>query len=279
MNRSMVEAKEDSILLGYLRAIRCSTKFVYLESEFFISGSLKWRKRRPGMVINTIAEALADQIRSKGIRVYIVVPLYPECSPDGPLAFPFGDLINVQIRTMEMLHREVALACQDKKPENHIQLCAVGRTHFLSKARYPVYVHSKLFVVDDQFVIVGSANINDRSLCGYRDVEICVGLTHPTEIADFRKKCWRSLMTVEVATLDPSLESTLLAVRAEAEVNWELFCSFAEMRSPMMQYPAIWNEKEKILDMRLVPQGNGKLVQFPNGSLSQRGQFTSFLLA
>lgn len=120
MYRSMIEAKEDSILLGYLRAIRCATKFVYLESEFFISGSCKWRKRRPGMVINTIAEVLADQICNKGICVYVVVPLYPECSVDGPLAFPFGDLINIQIRTMEMLYREVTLACPDKKPANHI---------------------------------------------------------------------------------------------------------------------------------------------------------------
>lgn len=86
-------------------------------------------------------------------------------------------------------------------------------------------------------------------------------------------------MTREVATLDPSLASTLLVVRAEAEANWESFCSFAEMRSPVMQYPAIWNENEKTLDVQLVPQGNGKLVQFPDGSISQRGQFTSFLLA
>lgn len=32
-----------------------------------------------------------------------------------------------------------------------------------------IYVHSKLMVVDDRRAIVGSANINDRSLIGDRD--------------------------------------------------------------------------------------------------------------
>jgi phospholipase D1/2 len=35
-----------------------------------------------------------------------------------------------------------------------------------------IYVHSKLMIVDDKYVIIGSANINDRSLNGDRDSEI-----------------------------------------------------------------------------------------------------------
>lgn len=31
-------------------------------------------------------------------------------------------------------------------------------------------------IVDDKFVIIGSANINDRSMCGTRDSEIAVCL-------------------------------------------------------------------------------------------------------
>jgi phospholipase D1/2 len=37
-----------------------------------------------------------------------------------------------------------------------------------------IYVHTKLLIVDDRFVIVGSANINDRSLAGGRDSELAV---------------------------------------------------------------------------------------------------------
>lgn len=35
-----------------------------------------------------------------------------------------------------------------------------------------VYVHSKLMIVDDREVLIGSANINDRSLLGSRDSEV-----------------------------------------------------------------------------------------------------------
>ena len=37
-----------------------------------------------------------------------------------------------------------------------------------------VYVHTKLMIVDDEYVICGSANINDRSQMGDGDSEICL---------------------------------------------------------------------------------------------------------
>lgn len=37
-----------------------------------------------------------------------------------------------------------------------------------------IYIHSKLMVVDDRFALLGSANVNDRSLLGERDSEIAV---------------------------------------------------------------------------------------------------------
>jgi phosphatidylserine/phosphatidylglycerophosphate/cardiolipin synthase-like enzyme len=39
-----------------------------------------------------------------------------------------------------------------------------------------IYIHSKLLIVDDRHIIIGSANINDRSLSGKRDSEIAVML-------------------------------------------------------------------------------------------------------
>lgn len=35
-----------------------------------------------------------------------------------------------------------------------------------------VYVHSKIMIIDDCTTLVGSANINDRSLLGSRDSEV-----------------------------------------------------------------------------------------------------------
>ena len=37
-----------------------------------------------------------------------------------------------------------------------------------------IYVHNKMMIVDDNTVIIGSANINDRSLLGERDSEIAI---------------------------------------------------------------------------------------------------------
>ncbi|XP_069983520.1 uncharacterized protein [Penaeus vannamei] len=41
-------------------------------------------------------------------------------------------------------------------------------SHFL------IYVHSKLLIADDAYLVVGSANFNDRSFLGDRDTEIAV---------------------------------------------------------------------------------------------------------
>ena len=42
-----------------------------------------------------------------------------------------------------------------------------------------VYVHAKGMIVDDEYVLIGSANINERSLDGSRDTEIAMGAYQP----------------------------------------------------------------------------------------------------
>lgn len=37
-----------------------------------------------------------------------------------------------------------------------------------------LYIHSKLMIVDDRIIIIGSANLNDRSQVGFRDSEIAI---------------------------------------------------------------------------------------------------------
>jgi phospholipase D1/2 len=65
-----------------------------------------------------------------------------------------------------------------------------------------VYVHSKLLIVDDNVLIMGSANINDRSMLGNRDSELCIGIYEAkpdvsfnsndtsSVIKRFREKLW-----------------------------------------------------------------------------------------
>ena len=42
-----------------------------------------------------------------------------------------------------------------------------------------MYVHSKMTIVDDEYILIGSANINQRSLSGERDSEIAMGGFQP----------------------------------------------------------------------------------------------------
>ena len=51
---------------------------------------------------------------------------------------------------------------------------------FRQTMRQMIYVHSKMMIVDDAYIIVGSANINERSMAGTRDTEIAVGCWQPT---------------------------------------------------------------------------------------------------
>jgi phospholipase D1/2 len=44
-----------------------------------------------------------------------------------------------------------------------------------------IYVHSKGMIVDDEYVISGSANINQRSMDGSRDTEIAMGGYQPNQ--------------------------------------------------------------------------------------------------
>ena len=74
-----------------------------------------------------------------------------------------------------------------------------------------VYVHSKLLIVDDRIVILGSANINDRSLAGGRDSELAVCVTdlssqtapidgrNPIHVRSFAHKLRKDLWTKHFA--------------------------------------------------------------------------------
>jgi len=69
-------------------------------------------------------------------------------------------------------------------------------------------VHSKLLIVDDAIALIGSANINDRSMVGYRDSELAVvieddfnisskmaGVDHTAKrfAYSLRRNCWKRI--------------------------------------------------------------------------------------
>ncbi|GIY48766.1 phospholipase D1 [Caerostris darwini] len=136
-------------------------------------------------VFNGIADALCNRIlrayRNKTpFHVYVVIPLLPAF--EGELGTGSGTCIQAITywnyksicRGPTSLYSRLSRHIRD--PSVYISFCGL-RTHgSLNKKLVTelVYVHSKLLIADDQVAIIGSANINDRSLLGKRDSEIAV---------------------------------------------------------------------------------------------------------
>ena len=105
-----------------------------------------------------------------------------------------------------------------------------------------IYVHSKLTIVDDLYVLVGSANINDRSLLGGRDSELATlivdnetkiitcperGINIPvrTFAYQLRKQIWQGLYGegLEQAIEIPELASSVKAIQSRAKANADIY--------------------------------------------------------
>jgi len=70
-----------------------------------------------------------------------------------------------------------------------------------------IYVHSKLLVVDDEHFIIGSANINDRSMEGNRDSEVCFHFyqKNSEKIKNFRLELWTTYLGEEADAISGSI--------------------------------------------------------------------------
>ena len=119
--------------------------------------------------------------------------------------------------------------------------------------RYPIYVHSKMMVVDDAYVIVGSANLNQRSMAGSRDTEIAVGSWQPSFAPDnpygdvhaFRM----SLFTEHFRYCDPTFQhpsswECIQKVKFMANHNWQMYIGPSGSTTPgqIIMYPLTVNE-------------------------------------
>uniref|UniRef100_A0A671SWK0 Phospholipase n=1 Tax=Sinocyclocheilus anshuiensis TaxID=1608454 RepID=A0A671SWK0_9TELE len=168
---------EESIHLAYVSAIQNSKHFIYIENQFFISCADK-------SIHNSIGDALTERILRAYrciFRVYVVMPLLPgfegDISSGGGQAikaimhFNYRTMCRGEHSIIERL-KCVMADCWIK----YISFCGL-RTHADLDGRLVtelIYVHSKIMIVDDCTVIIGSANINDRSMLGKRDSEMAV---------------------------------------------------------------------------------------------------------
>ncbi|CAN8023023.1 unnamed protein product [Ixodes persulcatus] len=176
-----IQTVETSIHSAYIDAIMNSKHFIYIENQFFIT-----LEQGNPYVENRIGEALFQRIlkayrNKENFRVYVVMPLLPAF--EGEVGTDTGTAIQA------ITHWNYASMCRGPSsiigrlkaadvpdPTNFIDFFGLRKhDELLGKlVQELVYVHSKLMIVDDEVTIIGSANINDRSMMGRRDSELAV---------------------------------------------------------------------------------------------------------
>jgi phospholipase D1/2 len=151
------------------------------------------------IVVEALAMRICDHIKAKTpFHVYLVIPVHPEGLLSDPavmkqhrlalLTIKHGSnsLINRIRRSLEAMKRNpedwidyltvlnmrnygaTVQYARDPVTRNEDFRCEIGRYVVTEQ----IYIHSKLMIVDDAVAIIGSANVNDRSLSGNGDTEI-----------------------------------------------------------------------------------------------------------
>jgi len=170
---------ENSIQNAYIELIQNAKHFIYIENQFFISSTAG------DPVTNEIARALllriqkAHELKEK-FRIVIFLPLLPgfEGEVDDPKAAVLRIQLYWQYQTIcrggHSLYEE--LAKKNIDPDQYIKFYSLRQHGKMNGTPVTeiIYIHSKLMIVDDRIVIMGSANINDRSMQGSRDSELAV---------------------------------------------------------------------------------------------------------
>nr|GLL45603.1 phospholipase D delta-like [Ipomoea trifida] len=269
-----------SIHTAYVNAIRFAQHFVYIENQYFIGSSYNWSSHRYAGANNLVPMELAMNIASKiaayeDFAVYIVIPMWPEGVTTSSAV---QEILFWQYQTMSMMYKVVARALEnaglsERHPQDYLNFYCLGKREAADLGshsepstppqgrglklaqkfrRFMIYVHSKGMIVDDEYILMGSANINQRSLSGSRDTEIAMGAYQPHntwankqrlaqgQVYGYRMSLWAEhLGELEPCFQKPNSIKCVRRVNEIARYNWKAFvaANYHEMRGHLMQYP------------------------------------------
>jgi phosphatidylserine/phosphatidylglycerophosphate/cardiolipin synthase-like enzyme len=163
-----VERGSFSVLESYLRAFRSAQRLVYVENQFLWS---------PELV--DVLDRKLRQPPSEEFRVVLVLPADPN---DG------GDETRGQL----------AQLTEADGGAGRLLACTLNaRSAFGAD---PVYVHAKVCVVDDRWLTIGSANLNNHSL--YNDTEVNVVVQDDALARETRLRLWSEHLELPISELD-----------------------------------------------------------------------------
>lgn len=159
---------EFTVLDAYLRALRSARRLVYLENQFLWSPE--------------ITDVLIDKLRHPPDDRFRVVLLLPRKPSNG------SDTTRGQLgRLLEA-------------DDGHRRLLAATISTHDGGSSAPVYVHAKLGIVDDEWMTIGSANLNEHSL--FNDTEVNVATDDRGLIRATRLRLWSEHLQRPAPELD-----------------------------------------------------------------------------
>ncbi|KAG0323947.1 Phospholipase D1 [Dissophora globulifera] len=175
-----VKEPECSILTAYIAAIERAEHFIYIENQFFITST----NVNKTIVHNGIGRALTDRIikahkAGEKFRVIVVLPLVPGF--EGGINTPAATSVRMVMLSIyeTICHGKNSIygrltTAGVARPQKYISFFGLRNwAKFGEKfVTEQVYIHAKMMIVDDRIAIIGSANINERSMLGNRDSEI-----------------------------------------------------------------------------------------------------------
>ncbi|CAN6704267.1 unnamed protein product [Malus baccata var. baccata] len=283
-----------SIHTAYVKAIRAAQHFIYIENQYFIGSSYNWSAHKDLGANNLIPMEIALKIASKiraneRFAAYIIIPMWPEGVPTGAAT---QRILFWQHKTMQMMYETIYKALVEVglegafSPQDYLNFFCLGNREAIDgndtsfsgsptaantpqalsqkSRRFMIYVHSKGMIIDDEYVIVGSANINQRSMEGTRDTEIAMGSYQPHHtwarknasphgrIYGYRMSLWAEHTgTIEDCFTQPQSLECVRRIRSMGEMNWKQFASddVTEMRGHLLKYPVEVDRKGKVTSL------------------------------
>ncbi|CAM1500958.1 Fc.00g101200.m01.CDS01 [Cosmosporella sp. VM-42] len=184
-----IEDTEHSIQNAYIKMIEDSEHFVYMENQFFITSTEVYNTR----IVNRIGDALVERIiraheNDEDWRCTIVIPLMPgfQNTVDEQEGTSVRLILMCQFRSICRGEHSIfgRLRSVGIEPEDYISFFSLRQWGILGNdvlVTEQLYIHAKTIIVDDRVALIGSANINERSMLGSRDSE-CAAIVRDTDM-------------------------------------------------------------------------------------------------
>ncbi|HWE82697.1 MAG TPA: phospholipase D family protein, partial [Gaiellaceae bacterium] len=157
-----------SILESYLRALRGAERFIYLENQFL------WSPEIAAVLSEKIAHPPSDDF-----RLLLLLPAKPNNGADDTRGV-LGELLDAD--------------------DGHGRVYASTIYARSGPRADPIYVHAKVGIVDDAWLTIGSANLNEHSL--FNDTEMNVVMHDPDLARRTRLELWAEHLELPVSTID-----------------------------------------------------------------------------